>query len=320
MVIDAGPDPVAVDRCLHELGINRIPLLVLTHSHLDHVGGLSGVLHQRQVGRVVTSPLSDPASGHRLVIGLLAGRGLSLEAVSAGAAFQVGPIRLDVLGPLRLYHDTRSDPNNSSVVIRASLHGERILLPGDAELEAQDELLRSGVDLRADILKVPHHGSAYSDPDFLQAVHARLALITVGLNNDYGHPSPVLLSELARLGVPARRTDLDGDIAVVMQAGQPVAVLHAIRVAGTPARSPPSPRAAGSDGACVSQPGDRRPETAPNGTARSATGRSDRQADCRARMAACRHAIRSRVVPSGQQGPADPGGRRRGVPGQPRTG
>ena len=70
-------------------------------------------------------------------------------------------------------------------------------------------------------------------------MHARLALITVGLNNDYGHPSPVLLSELARLGVPARRTDLDGDIAVVMQAGQPVAVLHAIRVAGAPARSPP---------------------------------------------------------------------------------
>jgi competence protein ComEC len=239
VVIDAGPDPVAVDRCLHELGVNRIPLLVLTHSHLDHVGGLSGVLHQRQVGRVLTSPLSDPATGHRLVVGLLAGRGLSLETVSAGAAFQVGPIRLDVLGPLRLYRATRSDPNNSSVVIRATLHGERILLPGDAELEAQDELLRSGADLRADILKVPHHGSAYSDPDFLQAVHARLALITVGLDNDYGHPSPVLLSELARLGVPARRTDLDGDIAVVMQAGQPVAVLHATRVAGAPARSPP---------------------------------------------------------------------------------
>ena len=255
VVIDAGPDPVAVDRCLHQLGVDRVPLLVLTHFHLDHVGGLAGVLHERQVGRVVTSPLSEPVSGHRLVSDLLAGRGLALEPASAGAAFQVGPIRLDVLGPLRLYSDTRSDPNNSSVVLRATVAGERILLPGDAEVEAQDDLLGSGADLRADILKVPHHGSAYSDPAFLQAVHARLALIPVGLNNDYGHPSPLLLAELARLGVPARRTDLDGDIAVVLQAGQPVAVIHAVSLAaaaeaaatvavdaaGAPARAPPLP-------------------------------------------------------------------------------
>jgi competence protein ComEC len=159
VVIDAGPDPVAVDRCLHQLGIDRVPLLVLTHFHLDHVGGLAGVLHGRQVGRVVTSPLSEPVSGHRLVSDLLAGRGIALEPAGAGAAFQVGPIRLEVLGPLRLYHDTRSDPNNSSVVLRATVAGERILLPGDAEVEAQDDLLRSGADLRADILKIPHHGS-----------------------------------------------------------------------------------------------------------------------------------------------------------------
>jgi competence protein ComEC len=240
---------VAVDRCLHQLGVGRVPLLVLTHFHLDHVGGLAGVLHRRQVGRVVTSPLSEPVSGHRLVSDLLAGRGLALEPVGAGAAFQVGPIRLEVLGPLRQYSDTRSDPNNSSVVLRATVAGERILLPGDAEVEAQDDLLASGADLRADVLKVPHHGSAYSDPAFLQAVHARLALITVGLNNDYGHPSPLLLAALARLGVPARRTDTDGDIAVVLQAGQPVAVVHAVSlaaaaaaVAAAPARAPPNNR------------------------------------------------------------------------------
>lgn len=240
VVVDAGPDPVAADRCLHELGVSRIPLLVLTHFHLDHVGGLAGVLHQRAVGRVVSSPLAEPVSGQRLVAGLLGARRLSLEQTSAGAIYQVGPIRLDVLGPLRSYSDTHSDPNNSSVVIRATLRGERILLPGDAEIEAQDDLLGSGADLTADILKVPHHGSAYSDPNFLRAVHAKLALITVGRNNDYGHPSPVLLGELVRLGVPARRTDLDGDIAVVLHAGQPVAVVHAVRVTAAPARAPPA--------------------------------------------------------------------------------
>ncbi len=251
VVVDAGPDPVAADRCLHELGISRIPLLVLTHFHLDHVGGLAGVLHQRTVGRVVGSPLAEPVSGQRLVAGLLGARRLSLEQASAGAVYQVGSIRLDVLGPLRSYSNTHSDPNNSSVVMRATLHGERILLPGDAEIEAEDDLIGSGVDLAADILKVPHHGSAYSDPRFLQAVHAKLALITVGRNNDYGHPSPVLLGELARLGVPARRTDLDGDIAVVLSGGRPVPVVHAVRVTAARARSPPYRGAAMPSRHCV---------------------------------------------------------------------
>ncbi|HTZ42259.1 MAG TPA: ComEC/Rec2 family competence protein [Jatrophihabitans sp.] len=236
VVVDAGPDPVPVDRCLRDLGIARVPLLVLTHAHLDHVGGLAGVLHQRQIGRVITSPLAEPVSGHRLVVDQLAARGLSLEQVGAGAALVVGPIRLDVLGPRRVYRGTRSDPNNSSVVLRATVAGERILLPGDAEVEAQDDLLDSGADLRADILKVPHHGSAYSDPRFLAAVHAKLAVITVGLHNDYGHPAPVLLAELAHLGVPVRRTDLDGDVAVVVRDGQPAAVVHAMALAAAARR------------------------------------------------------------------------------------
>jgi competence protein ComEC len=81
-------------------------------------------------------------------------------------------------------------------------------------------LLSAGVDLRADILKVPHHGSAYSDPAFLAAVHASVALVSVGRDNDYGHPSPVLLRELAQLGVPLHRTDTEGDLAVVQQSGR----------------------------------------------------------------------------------------------------
>lgn len=239
VVVDAGPDPVAVDRCLHQLGVNRIPLLVLTHSHLDHVGGLSGVLHQRQVGRVFTSPLSEPITGHRLVLSVLATRGLRLEQVSAGATLDVGDVHLDVLGPRQLFHGSRSDPNNASVVLKATLGRTRtrILLPGDAELDAQDDLLASGVDLRADILKVPHHGSAYSDPAFLQAVHAQLALVSVGRDNDYGHPSPLLIAELARLGVPVRRTDQDGDIAVVRDGSRLVPVVHSTRTGN--ARGPP---------------------------------------------------------------------------------
>ncbi|MDQ1739942.1 MAG: competence protein ComEC [Pseudonocardiales bacterium] len=227
VVIDAGPDPVPMDRCLHELGVTRVRLLVLSHDHLDHVGGVSGVLHGRQVDRVLSSPLTDPASGHRLVLSALASRHLSPERAEVGQRLAAGQAQLEVLGPSHVFLGSRSDPNNSSVVLRATVAGVRILLPGDAEVEAQDDLLGSGADLRADILKVPHHGSAYSDPAFLQAVHARLGLISVGVGNDYGHPSPLLIAELARLGVPVARTDQQGDIAVVDRGGRLVPIVRA---------------------------------------------------------------------------------------------
>jgi competence protein ComEC len=224
--IDAGPDPVAIDRCLRDFGVEQIPLLVITHDHLDHVGGLPGVFRGRSVTRLLSGPLAEPAEGAALVRELADRHGLHVDTPPVGARFDVGPLQLQVLGPPAAFHGTRSDPNNSSLVLRAVVDGVRILLPGDVEIEAQRSLLESGADLRADVLKVPHHGSAYSDPAFLAAVHARLAVISVGLHNDYGHPSPVLLHAMARLGVPVFRTDRDGDVAVIDDAGRLAAVVH----------------------------------------------------------------------------------------------
>jgi competence protein ComEC len=215
VVVDTGPDPVLVDRCLHDLAINDIPLLVLTHYHLDHVGGISWAMRSRNVGRVIVGPLDEPAVGVHLVRAALQPRRLTPSIPPPGATFVVGGVRLDVLGPAVAFHGTRSDPNNSALVMRATIGDERILLAADAEIEAQQALLASGLDLRADVLKVPHHGSAYFDAAFLRAVHARVGVISVGLHNDYGHPSPLLLAELARLAVPVYRTDRDGDVAVV---------------------------------------------------------------------------------------------------------
>ncbi len=247
VVVDTGPDPVAIDRCLHDLGIDDIPLLVFTHYHLDHVGGIVGVFPGRRVGRVLAGPLPDPASGVRLVQATLDAHGLPPPSTPAvGQQFDIGSLHLDVLGPAAAFHNTRSDPNNSSLVLRATIGGERILLPGDAEIEAQQALLASGIDLRADVLKVPHHGSAYSDPAFLAAVRARVAVISVGRHNDYGHPSPLLLTELSRLGVPVRRTDRDGDVAVVADRGSLSVTVRGARQsavasgrAGRPGRSRP---------------------------------------------------------------------------------
>jgi competence protein ComEC len=237
--IDAGPDPVLIDRCLSDLGITQIALLVFTHYHLDHVGGLAGVLHDRTVDRVVTGPLAEPASGVQLVAGLLAPRHLATSTPAVGTRYTIGQVQLQVLAPAAAFHDTRSDPNNSSLVIRALVRGVSILLTGDAEVEAQQAILAAGIDVHADVLKVPHHGSAYSDPSFLAAVHAKVAVISVGLHNDYGHPSPLLLAALARLGVPVRRTDLDGDVAVVGPSDQLTTVVHAVDLVSA-ARAPPS--------------------------------------------------------------------------------
>jgi competence protein ComEC len=231
--VDAGPDPVLVDRCLHDLGVDDLPLVVLTHMHIDHVGGLAGAVRGRHVGAVLTSPLDAPETGSAIVHAVARQRHVLLRVPTVGSRFTVGGVHLEVLAPPYPFVGTRSDPNNSSLVMRATVSGVRVLLSGDAEIEEQDWLLGSGQDLRADVLKVPHHGSAYSDPTFLAAVHASVGVISVGLHNDYGQPSPVLLTDLARLGVPALRTDQDGDVAVAQVGGRLETVVHGVR-ASTP--------------------------------------------------------------------------------------
>jgi competence protein ComEC len=103
-------------------------------------------------------------------------------------------------------------------VLRLETHGVVVLLTGDVEPEAQRDLLASGADLRADVLKVPHHGSAHQDPEFLAAVSPRVALTSVGAGNDYGHPAAVTLAQLTGQGARSYRTDLDGDVALVVRA------------------------------------------------------------------------------------------------------
>jgi competence protein ComEC len=227
VLIDTGPDPVPVDRCLRDFGVTQIPLLVITHFHLDHVGGFAGAVRGRHIGQIISSPLAEPASGVAIVRGIAEPRGLTVRTPPVGTQLDIGAVHLEVLAA-QSFHGTRSDPNNSSLVLRAVVDGVRILLCGDVEIEAQQAMLDAGTDLRADVLKSPHHGSAYFVPAFLAAVHARVAIVSVGANNPYGQPSPLLLTEMDRLGVPLLRTDWDGDVAVVGSPGHLTVIKHGL--------------------------------------------------------------------------------------------
>ncbi|HEY0485061.1 MAG TPA: ComEC/Rec2 family competence protein [Mycobacteriales bacterium] len=220
VVVDTGPEPGAVDACLRRLRISAVPLLVLSHLHADHVGGLEGALRGRVVGAIVTSGYALPAAGAHVLDQAVRRLGLRVVRAGLGAVYRAGDVRLEVIGPVRRFTGTRSDPNNNSLVLRADVAGTSVLLTGDAEHDAQEALLSTGTRLRADVLKVPHHGSAFSAPAFLDAAAASVALIEVGLGNDYGHPSEVVVAHLRRGGARVVRTDLDGDVAVMSRSGR----------------------------------------------------------------------------------------------------
>lgn len=219
VVVDAGPDPRLMDQCLRRIGIREVPVVVLTHFHADHVDGLSGVLRGRQVGEVDVTSLREPAANARAVDDLVGDR----ERVPAlGEVRTVGDVSWQVLGPVRTPNadgdesEQGSGPNNASLVLLVQIHGIRILMSGDIEPEAQRSLLRSVHELHADVLKVPHHGSRNQEPDFITGLGARLAVIAVGKDNDYGHPSATTVDLLRHAGMTVARTDLDGDAAVVV--------------------------------------------------------------------------------------------------------
>ncbi|MHC1561489.1 ComEC/Rec2 family competence protein [Actinomycetospora sp. C-140] len=220
VLVDAGPDAGAIDGCLTRLGVRSLALVVLTHLHADHVGGLAGALGGRSVGGVALGPARDPGDTLVQVMGRSAAARAPLVALGRGTVLRWPGLALEVLGPVRptvrVDGEDGTAVNDTSVVLRAHTPVGRVLLPGDAERSAQSGLLGSGADLHAEILKVPHHGSRSSLPTFLTAVHASLALVSVGRGNTYGHPNPGILGVLARGGALVRRTDESGDLAVVV--------------------------------------------------------------------------------------------------------
>jgi competence protein ComEC len=231
VVVDAGPDPTAVDRCLRQLGITRVPLLVLTHFHADHVAGLRGVLRGRSVAAIETTSFEEPADEAEFVRQEAARRHIPLTRAVAGEERHTGPLAWQVLWPppgSGAPPDPRlpawpgpvpepDGPNDASVAMLVRSGGLRLLLLGDLEPPDQQALLRTPAAAQlanVDVLKVAHHGSAYQDPELLRLAAPRVALISVGAGNPYGHPAPSTVAALRAGGALVLRTDRDGALAV----------------------------------------------------------------------------------------------------------
>lgn len=206
VMVDTGPDPRLARRCLRRFGVQRVPLLLLTHHDADHVGGVDGVIDR--VAAVEVSSLDQPAAGAALVAATARGRAPVTRAAVGTRRF--GEVVLQVLS----VGEGAVDPNDSSVVTLASVAGLQVLLTGDLGREAQQPVRRALAGIRVDVLKVPHHGSRDTDLAWLHGLDPGIALIGVGADNTYGHPAPEVLTALdrARIG----RTDRHGDLAVVV--------------------------------------------------------------------------------------------------------
>ncbi|MEW2265087.1 ComEC/Rec2 family competence protein [Streptomyces sp. NPDC047853] len=225
VVVDAGPDPALVDHCLRSLGITRVPLVVLTHFHADHVAGLAGVLRGRAVGAIETTALEEPAEQAESVRRQAAARRIPMRHAAAGQQRRAGPLSWQVVWPPPPPSPSAGpgaatsavEPNDASVTLLVRTAGLRLLLLGDLEPPAQQELANSPVAAAlagVDVLKVAHHGSAHQDPGLMRRVAPRLALISCGADNTYGHPAPATVAALHARGTMVLRTDRDGALAV----------------------------------------------------------------------------------------------------------
>lgn len=222
IVIDVGPDPVAENKCLQNLGVTEVPLLILSHFHADHVGGLSGLLQSRRVGQVWISNNLEPLLESTHSLALL--RDSKIVTVQKGLVSQIGGIQFEILWPENMTRNFGAMPgdgsqiNNSSIAMLVTAPDWSMFTAGDIEPPVQHEIL--GSVRKVDIYKVSHHGSKYQDEEFMSALSAQIAVISVGVKNSYGHPAPETIAALTRLGTQVVRTDIDGAVAITAKSHQ----------------------------------------------------------------------------------------------------
>jgi competence protein ComEC len=216
VLVDAGVlkgQPIAQ---LKALGVTHLDLVVASHPHADHIGGMPAVLQAFTVGQYTDSGQPHSTDNYQQTMTLIEEKGIPWKAAQVGQTYNLDDgIKIEVLHPgMTFLTNTRSDLNSNSVVLRVTHGQDCMLFVGDAEAETESALLQRGLS-QCSLLKVAHHGSNHSSTDaFLDAVEPEYALVSVGADNRYGHPGAETVRRLESRGTEVHRTDLEGALRV----------------------------------------------------------------------------------------------------------
>lgn len=213
MLIDAGDNNVGtkIQLYLTKQGITSLDYAIGTHPDADHIGGLDVILYKFDVNRTFMPDIVSDTRTYDDVIQTVRNKNYKIEHPVPGETYSLGDASFEILGPLKEYDDT----NSNSICLKLTHGSNTFLFCGDAELEAESDLLSSGADLNADVLKVSHHGSdTATSQSFLQAVSPSCAVISCGDDNKYGHPHQEVLDRLNQDDITVYRTDLQGTVTV----------------------------------------------------------------------------------------------------------
>lgn len=215
MLIDAGNNDKAdyVVNYLKSQDVDTLDYLIGTHPDADHIGGLDAVIHNFDIGKIIMPPVEHTTQTFEDVLDAISSKGMKITKPVTGTEYQLGDGFFTILAPNASYGD---DLNDWSVGIKLSNGSNHFLLCGDAEAAAEHDIGESGMDIKADVLKLSHHGSSTSSSEeFLDKVDPSFAIISCGKDNSYGHPHKETLSKLSDRGIKTYRTDELGTIIAV---------------------------------------------------------------------------------------------------------
>lgn len=215
MLIDAGnnEDGELIVQNLKTLGVTKIDYLIGTHAHEDHIGGLDDVIKKLDIGTIYMPKVQTNTKTFEDVLDAVEQKNLKITTPNVDDSFSVGQANCTIIA----VDNNAKELNLSSIVIKMEFDNLSYLFMGDAEVEVEEKLIanNSSDTLKANILKVGHHGSdTSSSENFLKAVAPEIAIISVGENNSYGHPNTEILERLNQIGSKTYRTDEEGNILI----------------------------------------------------------------------------------------------------------